>query len=691
MVTDIQEIPEGSVLKTSPGNPFAVTKAVDFSDEEIQDLWVDLSDDGGLLDLARPSTPMPMLIVGGKGSGKTHLMRYLSASAQHIRAQDGGFAYAVRNDGYVGIYIRLSGLNASRFSGKQQADEKWRDVFAYYMELWLGQHVLRTAEDFLADIAQASRTSLLSRLTAQFTTPEAPQLNSLNELAAHLAKLQQRVDHAVNNCSLTGTLEIEIELNRGAMIFGCPKAISEDVPSLRDTTFLYLLDEFENLGANQQRYVNTLIREKEAPASFRVGARSYGVRTYSTLSADEELREGSEYERLALDHRLRAYGPRYNEFLRNMVARRLENALRFNEEFPPLTESIDDFFDRYDRDAFFSSETQFVIEKYSNRERPYLRKLRGKLEHAAASGAAPGLTSADDVPPILKRLSLREFPLLEKVSTFLLYRAWSKQRDLREASFEIARQAEEYLNGGTASEYRKATEKFGLDMLAQLLRECDQRQRYWGLDTFIRMSAGLPRNLLVILKHVYSWAEFLGEKPFSSKRISIRAQQQGVLDAAHWFFADARIPGERGTQTRLAIERIATFFREIRFSDKPSECSLATFSTCRDDLSDGARTVLDLACDWSLLLEVIGGQKDKNSMRVDQKYQLNPMLAPLWQLPTARRGAIALNAREASTILAPANEAEFFELLRSRLSRMTAPFSRRVRHAQTGLFDPDDD
>lgn len=66
-------------------NPFRLTRAADYSDEEILEYWVDLSDNGGFESMVQPTLEMPMLILGGKGSGKTHLMRYFSFPLQKLR------------------------------------------------------------------------------------------------------------------------------------------------------------------------------------------------------------------------------------------------------------------------------------------------------------------------------------------------------------------------------------------------------------------------------------------------------------------------------------------------------------------------------------------------------------------------------------------------------------------------------
>jgi hypothetical protein len=97
-------------------NPFSVTKADDFSDEEIRDFWVDYQDGGGFESLFAPHELMPKLFLGGKGSGKTHFMRYFSFSLQKIRAEQRSVLDQVQIEGYLGIYMICGGLDANRFA-----------------------------------------------------------------------------------------------------------------------------------------------------------------------------------------------------------------------------------------------------------------------------------------------------------------------------------------------------------------------------------------------------------------------------------------------------------------------------------------------------------------------------------------------------------------------------------------------
>jgi hypothetical protein len=663
-------------MKEDLVNPFTITKAVDFSDEQIRAYFVDMPL-GGFEAMANPRSPMPMLIIGGKGSGKTHLMRYFSYPLQRLRAKSD--PSAIRAEGYLGIYLRCGGLNAARFRGKNQSEEAWDAVFAYYMELWLAQLVLACASDYLnlSPYDRSHEEKVAGECFALLDKAPEGAPRGLADVRTHFHRLQRELDTAINNSALTRELNVVLRATSGRLVFGLPQLLSARFDLLSGMQFVYLLDEYENLMIRQQQYVNTLLREKELPCSFKIGGRTYGFKTYRTFSDQEDIKEGSEYEVLQLDLRMRSgAGGDYRQFAKRLCFRRLEEAgyvksaiVSEGDRFAFLEKA----FETLPRDLFCTSEVEFVKDKYGASERPYFDKLARRLERGVSLGIAPGVKNKASTDLVLSRLRAPDYPLLEKLNIYLLYKDWRTSKSLPLLAKQIHDECDAFLKGAAGSRYARQLDKRRNDLLAQLYRECEKKQQYIGLDTFIDMSQGLPRNLLVILKAVFNWSMFQGEGPFTSGTISITSQREGVREAAEWFFDDARMPGDEGEAIRAAIRRLATLFREIRYSDKPSEKALCTFSADLTQCSANAKRVILLAEKWSLLLRVEEGQKDKNTFRIDEKLFINPMLSPKWDLSVVRGGALALSAKEVNAIFDDTQSGDFEALQSRRVGAMTAP------------------
>jgi len=660
--------------------PFDITKAVDFTDAQIAATWVDLPD-GGFFQLLNPRSPMPLMLLGGKGSGRTHLMRYYAYALQKIRSEKRDVVAFLQAQGYVGIYMRCEGLNAGRFFGKGQSAEAWATIFAYYMDLWLAQLVVQTLGDAFRghDELLKSEAAIVGEVPTLFDEDLRVDDPTLEGLVKAFTALRREVDLAVNNAALTRSLgDLRIRSTRGRLVFGMPRLFAKHLPALANLQIAYLIDEFENLTEDQQQYVNTLIREKEPPCTFKVGARLYGFRTQRTFSAGEKNRLGSEYEQIHLDEQLRLH-PHYDVFARQLVARRLQRAGYFKFDSPTENERLDALFETIPSTEFEREQAKFVDENYKNpEERPWLVTLRRQLLEAAERKDPIGVTSDLEVDRILKAVACIEYPFLEKVNVFLLYQDWSRGRNLLDAAIEIDSACRALQAGKDADRHKHVLGHFKGDLLAQLLRDTRQQQRYLGLQTFIDMSSGIPRHLLIVLKFVHRWSLFQGERPFEAKPISITAQTAGVLQASSWFFEDARAIGSDAELVQASVERMANFFHQLRYSDKPVESSLTTFSFSEAAVSEQARKTIQNAHDTSLLLRVISGAKDRNREGVVAKYQLNPMLCPRFDLSLSRRGTIALSSEEVEAIFGTQRE-NFDSILGERLVRMNAPFRRRAR------------
>jgi hypothetical protein len=629
-------------MEPERGNPFMITKSVDFTDEEIMSYWVDLSSEGGFVDLLNPASPMPMFILGGKGSGKTHVMRYMSFPVQKLR-YGSELVQKITADGYIGLYMRCGGLNSSRFRGKGQSEEIWRDVFAYQLEIWLAQIVIQVTRELTTyhPIDKSVENSIARSASELFDIAVELSECTLKGLANYLCELQRQLNVAVNNVSLTKTLDLRIHATPGSLVFGLPRILSDQIGILSQVSFLYLIDEFENLTDYQQVHINTLLRERQPPASFRIGGRLYGVKTQLTNSGDEENKEDSEFELINLDDRLRKNEIQYSQFAKKLIMKRLlESGLLATPlmEDKQINAFLSKSLSQFACDGMMREETKYVIEKYAGRDTPWIKHLRDKLKKAIGRRGCIAVTSEMQIDEIVKTLAYPSIPILEKLNCLIFYQNAKPGKSSKNGndSLSLAKKIKEDCESYVANEDRKSNygtsfQHYRLDMLAQLLRESDRSMVYAGAETFIAISWGIPRNLLVLFKNVYEWAVFKGEKPFTSTPISLTAQNAGVREAANWFFRDSRMSGSDGRLVLDSVHRLGELFREIQYSDKPSECELTTFSFDASKASDEAIRIIQLAINYSLLVEV-SKQSDRNSQRIDRKLQISRMIAPRWEL-----------------------------------------------------------
>jgi hypothetical protein len=667
-----------SPIHVTQTNPFGITKAVDLNDEQILSLWVDVAGDAEeFAEFTRPISPMPTFIMGAKGSGKTHLMRYHAFELQTLRYKQKKFSLrdGVMSDGYIGIYMRCSGLNSGRFADKRQPPEVWKELFAYYIELWLTQHLLHVMKSLELGETDADEKSLCVTIIALFDKKPSVVPSTMAELGLLITQLQRQLDFEVNNCVLTDRINVEVLATRGRLVFGIPKLLAARYRFLRNVLFVYSIDEFENLTSDQQKLINTLVREKELPSTLRIGSRLYGVKTHATDSAEEENLQNSEFESLYLDQLFRTHKKRYSTFAKELIEKRLAAAYglpRGSGKINAIDIRWEEFFETCD-DSWRSVDIVALVKGRPSHERRHFVAFREKV----LAGGVPEGT----VDKVISNLSAPDFPILEKVNLLLFYQGESRGVDSPlSVSAEIRRMCRDFIeNQSTKGRYGAVLDHFKSDLIAQLRRENDAKQCYLGLDTFIAMSAGLPRALLTILRSVFEWSLFNGEDPLRTSRVSVSAQQRGVKDASDWFYENMRKAGDDGIAIQTAIDRLAQLFRVNRFSDKPAECSLIAFSVAEEDAGAEALRILRLCESRSFLNKIAGGQRDKNSERVTMKFQLSNMLSPRWDLPLGRRGAVALDARQFGAIFDVTEAEKFKEVLSDWRERMTAPDFGRSR------------
>jgi hypothetical protein len=672
-------------MNTFPiNNPFSITKATEFSDNEINEYWVNVNQSHNILNT---NELMPKYILGGKGCGKTHLLRYFSYPLQKIRKHS--LSSIIVEDKYIGIYSVLDGITSSRFKGKGVDDEQWKSAFEYYFELYICDILLNISKDFFSESLSEkySEEEFVRDVSEKFyeNVINTKKVKSIDKLLLELSAIRKKIDIEIVNAAFKRTLDIsamKILFSPGDLLFGIPAILNSKIGMIKEVKFIYILDEYEKLFEWQKIFVNTLVWEKKQPCTFWIGARKYGYTTTQTKT-DEQIKPGSEFQPIFLDEIYQGNDELYKKFAKELYINRLKKYY-FNDL---TTEQIEKQFsaklEKYSEDKIINE----IRKRFNEKEYRHIAELRKKIKEGIESKII------DDTGNLDSKLDgfisdTDNNPLEQKYKIYLLYKEWANWGTKKSKAFEISKKAKvniddiiNFINQQYAAhlreektEFDNIKEKYKADFIAQIAYENNIKNTcYSGIDEFINLSWGNPRVFLLILKLIVEKSDLLGEKPMEEGSIiSLESQYQGVFETAKWFYQDVEIVGDAGKNLYKSLNSLSNLFQIYRFSDKPTETSVCAFNFGVESISSSANEYINRAKIHSLIIEV-KDRKQKNSGRKEMTYQLNKILAPLWNLPSSRRGIADLDTEMIDAIFDPCKYKTFESLYKEMKTRFTAP------------------
>lgn len=256
----------------------------------------------------------PCALVGGRGSGKTTVLRCMSYEGQF--ALSGESIEAFNKSDFIGLYFRVNTPHVAAFSGPDLSDLDWRRLFSHYINLIICEQIAAFAcwYSHKADEENLLSASACRRISATLGVAEVV---SVTELLGSIRSAIHEIELYINN--------IDVKRPTLSML---QRPIEQFIAGLRSTvhfaskTIYIIVDEYENLLDYQQIIVNTLIKHSGSGYVFKLGVRELGWRTKSTLNENEQLISPADYELISIEERL---GPNFKEFSRRVCEARLSD------------------------------------------------------------------------------------------------------------------------------------------------------------------------------------------------------------------------------------------------------------------------------------------------------------------------------------------------------------------------------
>ena len=233
------------------------------------------------------------VLMGGRGSGKTTVLRCLSYEGQEALDY-----FQSASPDFVGVYYKINTNVVTAFDGQDLDITNWRRLFGHFLNLTicgeLARYLAWYQNNFYnCSIENLSFSQVCEALGFQGDT-------DLNRLIEKISEASTCLELYINN--IGGSPPIISQLQSPVDKF---LKLLKEVPGHEETVFHIILDEYENLLDYQQKIVNTLIKHSGDNCYFKIGVRELGWRVRITLNDNEALISPADYELIHIEEKLK--------------------------------------------------------------------------------------------------------------------------------------------------------------------------------------------------------------------------------------------------------------------------------------------------------------------------------------------------------------------------------------------------
>lgn len=590
-----------------------------------------------------------VVIVGGRGVGKTTLLRYLSYESQKLIHGSPN----VSSISSIGVYWRANTNYVTAFQGAQLAEPEWTRVFAHYVNVGFCKQLCEIVIDMKSHYTFQYENKISKNVGNVFSDDTITGFVGLLDL---LSRKQVELERYVNNIGRVGKPILSMA-ERAHSTF-CKELCRE--PALEGKWFYFLIDEYENLLEYQQRVINTFIKHAEVPYSFRVCRRAYGDKTNRTLSDSEFLSETDDWSTLDLNLELNRDN-QFADFIKDVCRRRLEK----HEKLRELNLTDIEYF----LPGMSIKDECIRIENSKMGYLPY----KDRLEKIIYSDVE---ISADLRSQILKDVLSYDDPLVRRLFLVLLERRRNKAVDVYN---EFLRYIE-----GTPSKFRDGEwiHNNEIGVLFLLANEYGVQKLYAGFNVFRLLSSGNIRDFLDLCNATFRFAMRDGFSLDEPEPIDYEIQNKAARYVAQKHLLEIVKNQPNGEILRDFTLALGGLFEYFHKDTRQSEPERNQFTVDVTELEPDSRDILYKAVMSDTLLEFRGTKyKDKSELKVSD-FMLHPIFSPYFKISYTKGRKISLPSGQLSRLMLGSKQVKD-EVIRE----ITKGKRRNNSTLQTSLFD----
>lgn len=541
-------------------------------------------------------TSRPCMLLGGRGTGKTTVLRSLSYEGQFALSHKN--LASIQSANFHGIYYRVNTNRVTAFKGSDLDDATWTRLFAHYFNLLMCDLVLRFVH-WYEDHTQVSINLDSGSYRNIADTLSIDRILSMSELAAEINSARLKFETYINNVTDADRPPLSIQ---GGPIDALIEGISQ-LDSFQNKTFFFLIDEYENFEDYQQRVVNTLIKHSGQLYTFKIGVRELGWRIRTTLNANEQLISPADYVRINIVEKLD--GEKFGRFALSVCNERIARLRPANDE--PI------------------------------------RDISEALEKLSEDVEAKLLGVDETVAPLMVKLRRARLPIEEEVVSpllLLLIREWADKENVPvlTAYRDFLKRPEQWMT-------RYVNYKHVLLYVIRR-RKPGIRKYYAGWDTFTQLAACNIRYLLELVDQ--SLLLHVGEERKLSDPVSPETQTKAAQKVGNKNLSELQglsVHGAQLTKLLLGLGRVFGVMASDPIGHAPEITQFHLKENGKKD-QDRVNKLLDAAVMHLALVRLTGSKPTDEADTRECDYMIHPIFAPFFVFSYRKKRKMRLSGGE---------------------------------------------
>ena len=619
--------------KTAPALAFAKNRIEELGFDLWNDFVVPLYFDKLSLDEVRK----PLVFEGGRGCGKTTLLRYLSHATQlsprrHLTQEN--------LPRQIGLYLRADTRYLRTFQGETLTAPQWQRAYEHDLCLSIVEELLSALKALSLPDRRAEFSEMQSLTLEAFGDFDSSAPQDIEGLHAWVKKKRNQLSMWLNNPDeLPRPLFFPLKQVLLALIGN----IRGQISYLQGITFFVFVDEYENLLDYQMRVINTYLKHSEDPVIFHIATKRHGMATKDTVGT-EPLQQRDDYRTFDVEAESEADFELFAAELFCFRLRKKDFRIGPSSINEVLLCSPDQLSTRRN-DAAYRRETIEAVKKVLPEvkgEDAARFVLQDKSLHKKLFDNLREILSQADATLKPEQFINESAPIESICTTALLYQGKAPKTVLEELEKVIAGKPSKFKTADWAHTYFAGCM---YQLFLPLQRPCIL---YAGFDSFLRLSKGNARHFLELC-HL-SMLDVPLPSTEDLNPIAPERQAYAARSASALFLKETQGSGEYGNRLFHVANTLGQIFRLSHARPSQSEAERTHFAISKGELAVLSSKILAECVKWSVLFEA-RETKVKGGRLTSSDYILNPIYAPYFGISYNKGRKLEIAAKEGDDLL----------------------------------------